>query len=122
MIDFDKVKEEIDNLFDYEKIGLWNEYCEHNNYSDRIYGNDINERLYGLSPLEVLEAIDLNEYKISDDYCTYDGYGDIVSFSGLEENNSPFDLDSVAQWCYDEEDGRGYFDIDDCDDGEEDEE
>jgi hypothetical protein len=47
-----------------------------------------------------------------------DGYGDYVSFNYADDDNSPFDLDSVAQWCYNEEDGRGYFDIDDCDDEE----
>lgn len=124
MIDLEKVKEEIDDLSTESQVGLWNEYCEAMGYMDNyIERNYPNELFMGLTAEEILDRVDLGgKYSNHDVYVTMDGYGEYVSFDYANDENSPFDLDSVAQWCYDEEDGRGYFDIDDCDDGEEEEE
>jgi hypothetical protein len=120
MIDLEKVKETIDDLSTEAQVALWNEYCEANNYmDDYIEHNNPNELFIGLTPEEILDRVHLGgKYSNLDVYATMDGYGEYVSFDYADDDNSPFDLDSVAQWCYDEEDGRGYFDIDDCDDGE----
>lgn len=121
MIDLEKVKETIDDLPTKAQVALWNEYCGANNYMDNyIEHNSPNELFIGLTAEEILNRVDLSgRYSVFDMYATMDGYGDYVSFSFADDERSPFDLDSVAQWCYDEEDGRGYFDIDDCDDEEE---
>lgn len=124
MIDLEKVREAIDDLRTSAQVGLWNEYCEAMGYmDDYIENNTPNEMFMGLTAEEILNRVDLNgKYSTYDTYARMDGYGDYVSFSYADDENSPFDLDSVAQWCYDKEDGRGYFDIDDCGDGEEEEE
>ena len=117
MFNIDKIKEAITDLTDGETVALWNDYCEANNYyDDYIEYNDIDELLYGLKPSEVLNRVDKENYNESDRYCSYDGYGELYSFDYADCDDSPFDLDSLAQWIYDNEDACGYLDEDDISD------
>ena len=117
MFNLEKIKEAITDLDDGETVALWNDYCEANNYyDDYIEYNDIDELLYGLKPSEVLNRVDKENYNESDRYCSYDGYGELYSFDYADCDDSPFDLDSLAQWIYDNEDACGYLDEDDISD------
>ena len=117
MFNIDKIKEAITDLTDGETVALWNDYCEANNYyDDYIEYNDIDDLLYGLKPSEVLNRVDKENYNESDRYCSYDGYGELYSFDYADCDDSPFDLDSLAQWIYDNEDACGYLDEDDLTD------
>ena len=117
MFNLEKIKEAITELDDGETVALWNDYCEANNYyDDYIEYNDIDELLYGLKPSEVLNRVDKENYNESDRYCSYDGYGELYSFDYADCDDSPFDLDSLAQWIYDNEDACGYLDEDDISD------
>ena len=117
MFNIDKIKEAITDLDSDDMRALWNDYCEANNYyDDYIEYNDIDELLYGLKPSEVLSRIDKDKYDQNDRYCSIDGWGDYVSFDYADDSDSPFDLDSLAQWIYDNEDGCGYLDEDDISD------
>lgn len=108
-----KVREAVDNLDEYDLIGLWNEYCDDNSYyDDRIYGNDIDELLYGLKPSEVLNAIDLDNYSENDDYMIESIYG-YRSFSYLSDDNSPYDEDALVEYIMDNEEHFGYLNDDD---------
>ena len=108
-----KVREAVDNLDEYDKVGLWNEYCDDNQYYDeRIYGNDIDELLYGLKPSEVLNAIDLDNYSENDDYVVESIYG-YRSFNYFSDDNSPYDEDSLVEYIMDNEEHFGYLDDDD---------
>jgi hypothetical protein len=114
MFNIDKIKEAITDLNESDMLELWNAYCEANNYyDDYIEWNDIDELLYGCKPSEVLDKIDMNNYCQSDRYCVVDGWGEYISFDYVEADGSPFDLDSLAQWIYDNEDACGYLDEDD---------
>ena len=117
MFNIEKIKEAITDLTDGEMVALWNDYCEANNYyDDYIEYNDIDELLYGLKPSEVLSRIDKDKYDQNDRYCSIDGWGEYVSFDYVDDSNSPFDLDSLAQWIYENEDALGYLDEDDLTD------
>lgn len=117
MFNIEKIKEAITDLNDGEKVALWNDYCEANNYyDDYIEYNDIDELLCGCKPSEVLSRIDKDKYNQNDRYCSIDGWGEYVSFDYVDDNDSPFDLDSVAQWVYKNEDALGYLDEDDLTD------
>ena len=117
MFNLDKIKEAITDLDNDDMVALWNEYCEANNYyDDYIENNDIDELFYGCKPSEVLNKIDTNKYNQDDNYCAVDGWGEYVSFDYADDDDSPFDLDSLAQWVYDNEDGCGYLDEDDLTD------
>ena len=113
MFNLEKIKSEILRLDDSDKVELWNECCEANNYyDDFINYNDIDELLYDCKPSEVLSRIDKDEYDQNDRYCSIDGWGEYVSFDYVDDDKSPFDLDSLAQWIYDNEDACGYLDED----------
>lgn len=117
MFNIDKIKEAIIDLDDSDMVQLWNEYCGANNYyDDYIEYNDIDDLCYGLKPSEVLSRIDKDKYNQNDRYCSIDGWGEYVSFDYVDDNDSPFDLDNVAEWIYENEDALGYLDEDDISD------
>lgn len=72
----------IDNLSDDEIITKYYEYCE--------YNNDMNSVVYDMSefdevmgyctPLEVAQKVAYGEFNPSDDWFTFDGYGNLQSF------------------------------------------
>jgi hypothetical protein len=107
MFDETKVREQIADLTETEQVGIWNEYCEMVNcFDDKILENDLDELLVGMTPSEVWRSIS-NDYRETDDYCTFNGYGMLESYSYLEY--SPFDEDALVNWIVDNEDTLGYF-------------
>jgi len=117
MFNLEKIKAEIENLDTDNMRELWNEYCDNNNYyDDWIEYNEPDDLFYGYSPSEILNRIDFGNYNQSDRYCALDGYGQYFSFDYVDDNVSPFDLDSLAQWIRDNEDALGYLDEDDITD------
>jgi hypothetical protein len=100
----EKVKEAINNLKDWEQVGLWNDRCIYENYmDDYIENNDPDEFLHGQSPSEILSAVDTENYRLHDDWaCGGSIYG-WQSFDYLDSENSPFDIDEIIDWyCYNE--------------------
>ena len=99
----DKVKEAINNLSESEQVALWNDHCIYENYMDGyIRCNDPDEFLYGQSPSEILSAVDTSEYSIHDDWVCDTIYG-WASFSYLDSEISPFDIDEIIDWYCDNE-------------------
>lgn len=66
---------EIDALM----IGYYNEYLLEQGYE--IYYDDLNEMLYGFTPIEVARMTFYGDFRFADDYHKFDGYGNIKSFS-----------------------------------------
>lgn len=117
MFNLEKIKEAITELDDSDKVGLWNDYCENNRYcDDYIEWNDIDELLCGLKPSEIINRVDMENYREYDRFCAYDGSGELYSFDYADDEDSPFDLSLLAQWVYDNEDACGYLDEDDLTD------
>ena len=114
MFDLDKIKEAIGDLSDSEKVLMWNQYCENNSYWDEyIEYNDPNSLMCGLSAEEVLNRVDLEgNYRLSDKYCVVDNCSEYVSFDGAEDDYSPFDIDELANYVYNNEDAMSYLDED----------
>jgi hypothetical protein len=123
----EKVKEAINNLKEWEQVGLWNDRCIYENYmDDYIENNDPDEFLHGQSPSEILSAVDMQEYSLHDDWACATIYG-WQSFSYLDSENSPFDIDEIIDWyCYNEgyeqTDYLDYEELIEDEDEEEDEE
>ena len=122
----EKVKEAIYDLAELEQVNLWNKRCIYEkDMDDYIENNDPDEFLYGQSPSEILSAVDTGNYSIHDDWaCGGSIYG-WQSFSYLEDENSPFDIDEIIDWyCYNEGyEQTNYLDYEELiEDEEEDEE
>lgn len=93
-----------------ETIALYNDYASNNGY-EIIYNNDeytLNE-LFS-SPYDAIKQTNNKDYKDSDNYFTFNGYGHAISFDYRLSENSPIDIDELAQWLI-SEDNLSYYDI-----------
>lgn len=99
---YEVIASALSEMYTEDIVPLWNLCCDECNMpDDYIHENDestINELFYS-SPWDLLMA--LGEYSIDDDYFCFDGYACINSFNYIDDENSPFDIDVLAQWLVD---------------------
>lgn len=82
-------------------VALWNSYIEEaDRMRDCIHKNceSIIVDLYK-NPWELLTA--LGDYNVNDDYFVFGLYGYINSFNYIDDENSPYDIDELADWLLD---------------------
>ena len=103
-----KVKELIEDMLDYEKIELYNNYASINSY-EMILDNNIDEILEGKSPSEVYNSLD-NNYNFNDDYVIYNGYGYLESFDGCQIDDY-IDIDDIINFIVDNQNNLDNDDI-----------
>lgn len=84
-------------------IEVYNEYASNNGY-ERVYDNDalILDDMF-TSHYDALRAAFYGDYSLSHAYFTFDGYGNLQSFEYLDDDNSPIDIEELAQWIVDNE-------------------
>lgn len=113
MYDLEKVKEAINDLSRYDEVELWNDYCVASGDTEvYIERNNIDDLCYDLRPSEVIDAIDLDNYNMNDDFAVCSIYG-WRSFDYADDENSPFDIDALAKYIVDNEETFDYLDEDD---------
>ena len=107
------VTDTINNMSDSELIDLWNEYCDNNRYyDDRIEYFDegvFNDLMAGKTPYEIYQIIDNSDISFFDDYCRYNGYDELNTFSDVYDS---IDIDDLVEWVIEEEKDICNFDID----------
>ena len=86
----------INDLDNNDTIQLHNTYCQENNYSDdEIYTND--EEFFNMffegKVIEAVRAVSYGEYKYSDKYVKFNGYGNLESFNNYENH---IDINAIA--------------------------
>jgi hypothetical protein len=83
----DAIIEEINSLDNEYMVELNNTYCEQQNYpDDRIYNNDdsfLDENFSSVN--DAVRAVSYGEYKYSDKYVKFNGYGNLESFTHLTD-------------------------------------
>lgn len=69
----------IDEYLDIDEdlIGAYNDYRSEQGYE--VYCDDLNEMLYGLEPMEIVQKTYFGDFNYSDDYFYFNGYGNINS-------------------------------------------
>lgn len=90
----------LEEISDLDVVQYWNDYCADNSYEDSIYLylDDLAESLCD-SPVEFARRIYFGEVSSwNDNYFTFDGNVNIVSFNSLNGKNSPIDFDALAEW------------------------
>lgn len=95
------------NLDNASAVGLWNEYCsECNCPDDTILDNDDNffEEHFEGRVTEAVRAALAGDYNFSHDYVRYNGYANLESFDCADDENSPVDFDSLADWLIENKD------------------
>lgn len=112
-VQLSQVIEQLNNLEDYELIAIHNDYCEVNNDSyNHIIDNDDDEAIDNMfnTPSEAIIAASFGDYNHSHYYFILNGYGNLVSFNYITDDNCPIDTSELAQWLIDE-DKLGDYDI-----------
>lgn len=104
-VQLNQVIEQLTDLAEYELIAIHNVYCEVNNDSySHIIDND-DEAIDSMfdSPSEAMRAASFGDYNHSHNYFILDGYGNLVSFNYVSDDNSPIDIEELAQWLISED-------------------
>ena len=98
-------------------VSIHNEYCDSNNcMDDYIYSmNDFDEIFSGSDPWEVARTCFYGDFRPTDDYFYFNGYGNCCSFDVIsnQENftNSPVYLEDIASYMDDNDDDLGCSEI-----------
>lgn len=98
-----QVIEQISDMSNDDTISLYNDMADSNGY-DRIYDNDeytLNELF--ITPYDAIRQTNNKDYNDNDDYFTFNGYGHAISFDYRLQDNSPIDIEELAQWIVDNE-------------------
>jgi hypothetical protein len=101
--DFEKIFKYIEldfeNLSDIEKISLWNEYCQEQQYEEIFnFDDDFFEMFFdGKNPMEVFRLGTFSTINWSDEYIKFNGYGNLESMSEYEAINS-IDEAALITW------------------------
>lgn len=103
VIQLSQVIEKIADMDNEDTITLYNEYANQNGY-EQIFNNDeqtINDLF--LTPYDAIRQTNNKGYKDHEDYFTFNGYGHAVSFDYRLSENSPIDIDELAEWLISED-------------------
>lgn len=104
-IQLSQVIEKLEQLLFCDLVMTYNDYAEANHY-ERIFDND-EENLNNifLTPYDAIMQTNHKDYNENDDYFVVNGYGHAVSFSYqlVQDDNSPIDVEELAQWIVDSE-------------------
>jgi len=94
---FKYIELDYENKDDSEKISLWNEYCSEQRNEDEIYDFDDEffELFFSNKPMEAARAASFGEVNWSDDYISFDGYGNLKS---LSNPINAIDENSLIEW------------------------
>lgn len=110
------IDEELDVNIDM--FSDYNEYLAENNYETWFMFDELNDRLCGLTPTEIIRMSYFGSFSFNDEYVSYDGYENLKSCSEYEmvqamkndadflhwyvEKNDLLDDDEISEslaWC-----------------------
>lgn len=110
------ITEHIRNFWSNEDIiRAWNNYCSEECMDDYIYDNDeyFFEEMFEKAD-DAVRAVCYGEYHYQDEYVVFNAYGNLDSFDYWKDENSPIDLDILAEYLVDngDSDTPGIEDLD----------
>ena len=85
-------------------IGLYNDYLSNNNYDGYYYDNDeyfFNDMFS--SPMEAVRAVYYGDYRYTDEYVRFNGYGNLESCDGYDIKDEALDDDDFLQSLVDDD-------------------
>lgn len=102
------LKEQISNLSDGDLLSVWREVCDLFNLSDsEIFENDEEFfEIWGATGIEVARSVHYGDYRYSDDYVHFDGYGNLESSNRVKDFTDEYQIidcvnqnpDSFTEW------------------------
>lgn len=103
----DKVLEMIKNLDDDMLLNLWRNYCDSNNDPDNeIFSMDDFDEFAGYAvdsngALWLTQRVYYGNFNPNDSYWGWSAYGNLKSFSDLDDDECPIDMDALADYLID---------------------
>lgn len=93
-------------------VKVWNDYCKEFNWDDQIYPNNeyMLDDLFS-SVWEFARSASYGDYHLNQKYMAFNGYGNLVTFNTINDDNCPIDVDALANYLI--ENGDTYNIIDD---------
>lgn len=92
-------------------LRAYSEYASNNGY-DSVYDNDDESiNMMFTDSHDAIRSAFYGDYNPSHAYFTFNGYGNLQSFEYLDSDNSPIDIEELAQWIIDNE-SYDEYDID----------
>ncbi len=95
----DQIIDVIETMTSAELLELNNRYCQEFGYENEIYYNDeefFNTFFEG-KPMEVARSTYYGDYRFMDDFVTFNGYGNLVSFSSIDTDNLVDSISTMAE-------------------------
>lgn len=114
--------EQIESMDESNLKQLNNLYCSENSIEGEIWVND--EDFFNTffpNSYEALQRCHFGEYSWNDDYCKINGYGNVDSFNHFDISDLVENVETIAEWCYDNQNLCEYLDLDfsECEEEEE---
>jgi hypothetical protein len=95
----EKIIDVIETMTSAELLELNNRYCSEFGYENDIYYND--EKFFNTffegRPMEVARSIHYGDYRFMDDFVTFNGYGNLVTFNSIDNDNLVDSIITMAE-------------------------
>ena len=100
------------DMADSELRYVFNNYCEKSGYDDDfIEDMDNFDEIFQGSAWDAVRAAYYGDFRPTDNYFKFNGYGNLVSFDYIDSPESPFDAEQVADYIIENDDDLDNSDI-----------
>lgn len=102
-VQLNQVIEQLKQLADWQLINIYTDYADENRYED-IHDlsqdtiNDLFESVW-----DAITKSNHDGFNENDSYFVFNGYGLMSTFTSLDSENCPIDIEELAQWIVDNE-------------------
>lgn len=126
-LDRETIKNRLRGLDFDALIPIWNGYCDDNRDTESfVFCNDDTEldaNFDGMPAHEIIRMVSYGDYNFADEYFSFNGYGNLVSFESLEDDKCTICVEDLANWLEGNDDlleqyGLNYDDDEEDDDDE----
>ena len=84
-------------------LQAYSEYASNNGYNSVDENDEDNINMLFANSHDAIRSAFYGDYNPSHAYFTFNGYGNLQSFEYLDDDNSPIDIEELAQWIVDNE-------------------
>lgn len=84
-------------------VTIYNDYACNNGYEHIMTNDEYNIDTCFSSPYDAIQAAQYGDYNANHEYYILNGSANLVSFNYPTDDNSPIDIEELAQWIVDNE-------------------
>lgn len=106
---YEKILKAVNAADDNEKFDLYNDYAMDTNQEMVMRVDDIDFNELFSDANAAVSAVYYGDFNFGDEYATFNGYANLVSFPLMDSKHSPFYAEDVANWLYETGLYENYF-------------